>query len=48
MALRSRSQAPVIPPEPVAGRAAITRAAAGIGLYAGAFGVTFGAVAVRS
>jgi len=48
MALRSRSQAPVIAPEPVAGRAAITRAAAGIGLYAGAFGVTFGAVAVRS
>ena len=48
MALRSSSRAPVIAPEPVAGRAAITRAAAGIGLYAGAFGVTFGAVAVRS
>jgi 4-azaleucine resistance transporter AzlC len=48
MALRSRSRAPEIAPEPVAGRAAITRAAAGIGLYAGAFGVTFGAVAVRS
>src|SRR6202050_2646997 len=48
MALRSRSLAPVTAPEPVAGRAAITRAAAGIGLYAGAFGVTFGAVAVRS
>ena len=29
-------------------RAAITRAAAGIGLYAGAFGVTFGAIAVAS
>ena len=29
-------------------RAGIIRAAAGIGLYAGAFGVTFGAVAVRS
>jgi 4-azaleucine resistance transporter AzlC len=38
----------VIAPEPLAERAAITRAAAGIGLYAGAFGVTFGAVAVRS
>jgi 4-azaleucine resistance transporter AzlC len=38
----------VIAPEPLAGRAAITRAAAGIGLYAGAFGVTFGAVAVRA
>src|SRR5580692_5352986 len=48
MALRPRSRAPEIAPEPVAGRAAITRAAAGIGLYAGAFGVTFGAVAVRS
>jgi 4-azaleucine resistance transporter AzlC len=48
MALRPRSRAPVIAPEPVAGRVAITRAAAGIGLYAGAFGVTFGAVAVRS
>ena len=32
----------------MAGRAAITRAAAGIGLYAGAFGITFGAVAVRA
>lgn len=29
-------------------RAAITRAAAGIGVYAGAFGVTFGAIAVAS
>jgi 4-azaleucine resistance transporter AzlC len=29
-------------------RAAITRAAAGIGLYAGAFGVTFGAVSAAS
>jgi branched chain amino acid efflux pump len=38
----------VIAPEPLAERAAITRAAAGIGLYAGAFGVTFGAVAVRA
>jgi 4-azaleucine resistance transporter AzlC len=47
-ALRSRTPAPVIAPEPFAERAAITRAAAGIGLYAGAFGVTFGAVAVRA
>jgi 4-azaleucine resistance transporter AzlC len=47
-ALRSRIPAPVITPEPFAERAAITRAAAGIGLYAAAFGVTFGAVAVRS
>ena len=47
-ALRSRIPAAVIAPEPFAERAAITRAAAGIGLYAGAFGVTFGAVAVRA
>ena len=47
-ALRSRIPASVIVLEPLAERAAITRAAAGIGLYAGAFGVTFGAVAVRS
>ena len=40
--------AAVVPPGPFPGRAAITRAAAGIGLYAGAFGVAFGAVAVRS
>jgi 4-azaleucine resistance transporter AzlC len=38
----------VIAPERLAERSALTRAAAGIGLYAGAFGVTFGAVAVRS
>jgi 4-azaleucine resistance transporter AzlC len=48
MALWSRVPAPAIAPEPLAERAAITRAAAGIGLYAGAFGVTFGAVAVRA
>jgi branched chain amino acid efflux pump len=48
IALRSRIPAPAIVPAPFAERAAITRAAAGIGLYAGAFGVTFGAVAVRS
>jgi 4-azaleucine resistance transporter AzlC len=35
-------------PEPVAQRAAIIRSAAGIGVYAGAFGVTFGAVSVGS
>jgi 4-azaleucine resistance transporter AzlC len=35
-------------PAPVRARAAITRAAAGIGLYAGAFGITFGALAARS
>jgi len=35
-------------PEPFPARAAITRAAAGIGLYAGAFGIAFGAVAARS
>lgn len=40
--------AAVVAPGPFPGRAAITRAAAGIGLYAGAFGVAFGAVAVRS
>jgi 4-azaleucine resistance transporter AzlC len=38
----------VIASQPLAERAALTRAAAGIGLYAGAFGVTFGAVAVRA
>jgi branched chain amino acid efflux pump len=40
--------AAVVAPGPFPGRAAITRAAAGIGLYAGAFGIAFGAVAVRS
>ena len=35
------------PPDRVAGRE-LTRAAIGIGLYAGAFGVTFGAVSVGS
>jgi branched chain amino acid efflux pump len=34
--------------EPVPGRIEILRAAVGIGLYAGAFGMTFGAVAVAS
>jgi hypothetical protein len=42
MALRPCSRAPVIAPEPVAGRAAITRSAAGIGLYAGAIALRFG------
>jgi branched chain amino acid efflux pump len=41
---RPKSAAPNAFPE----RRAITRAAAGIGLYAGAFGVTFGAVSVGS
>jgi branched chain amino acid efflux pump len=36
------------PAQPIPQRAAIARAAAGIGLYAGAFGVTFGAVSVGS
>jgi len=44
----SRTGAAAIGPGPVAGRAAITRAAAGIGLYAGAFGITFGALTARS
>jgi branched chain amino acid efflux pump len=44
----SRTGAAAMGPAPFAARAAITRAAAGIGLYAGAFGITFGAVAVRS
>ena len=44
----SRTGAAAIGPAPLAARAAITRAAAGIGLYAGAFGITFGAVAARS
>jgi 4-azaleucine resistance transporter AzlC len=44
----SRTGAAAIGPAPIAARAAITRAAAGIGLYAGAFGITFGAVAARS
>ena len=35
-------------PPPAADRAAIWRAAVGIGVYAGAFGLTFGAVAVAS
>jgi 4-azaleucine resistance transporter AzlC len=48
MTSSSRARAAAIEPEPFPARAAITRAAAGIGLYAGAFGVTFGAVAVRS
>ncbi len=34
--------------DPIPGKAAITRAVAGIGLYAGAFGVTFGAVATAA
>src|SRR5207253_2462375 len=51
-------QSPNMPPEPAAGpidaslsqadRAAILRAAVGIGLYAGAFGASFGAVSVGS
>lgn len=44
----SRFRAAAIAPERFPGRAAITRAAAGIGLYAGAFGVAFGALAARS
>jgi hypothetical protein len=44
----SRTGAAAIGPAPFAARAAITRAAAGIGLYAGVFGITFGAVAARS
>jgi len=44
----SRTAAAAIGPAPFAARAAITRAAAGIGLYAGAFGITFGALAARS
>jgi predicted branched-subunit amino acid permease len=44
----SRSPAATAPAEPFPARAAITRAAAGIGLYAGAFGIAFGVVAVRS
>jgi 4-azaleucine resistance transporter AzlC len=44
----SRTGAAAIGPAPVAARPAITRAAAGIGLYAGAFGLTFGALAARS
>ena len=44
----SRAGAAAIGPAPFAARAAITRAAAGIGLYAGAFGITFGALATRS
>ena len=43
-----RTDAAAIATEPLPGRAAITRAAAGIGLYAGAFGITFGAVAAAS
>jgi len=43
-----RTGAAATGPAPFAARAAITRAAAGIGLYAGAFGITFGAVAARS
>jgi branched chain amino acid efflux pump len=43
-----RTGVATIGPVPLAARAAITRAAAGIGLYAGAFGVTFGALAARS
>jgi len=44
----SRTGAAATRPAPLAARAAITRAAAGIGLYAGAFGITFGALAARS
>jgi 4-azaleucine resistance transporter AzlC len=38
----------IVTSEPFPERAGITRAAAGIGLYAGAFGLTFGAVAATS
>ncbi len=44
----SRIRAETLAPEPFPERAAIARSAAGIGLYAGAFGITFGAVATRS
>ena len=44
----SGSRAATAAPEPFPARAAITRTAAGIGLYAGAFGIAFGAVATRS
>jgi len=44
----SRTGTTAIGPAPFAARAAITRTAAGIGLYAGAFGITFGALAARS
>jgi 4-azaleucine resistance transporter AzlC len=37
-----------IAPDAFAGRGAITRSAAGIGVYAGAFGVSFGAVAIAA
>lgn len=43
-----RPDAAAIATEPLPGRAVITRAAAGIGLYAGAFGITFGAVSAAS
>jgi 4-azaleucine resistance transporter AzlC len=44
----SRPSAAAVAPGRFSERAGITRAAAGIGLYAGAFGIAFGAVAVRS
>lgn len=44
----SRTPAAAIAPGSFPERATITRAAAGIGLYAGAFGVTFGAGSARS
>jgi branched chain amino acid efflux pump len=44
----SRPRAAATAPGRFPERAGITRAAAGIGLYAGAFGIAFGAVAVRS
>jgi len=44
----SRTGAAAPGPGPFPARPAITRAAAGIGLYAGAFGITFGAVAARA
>jgi 4-azaleucine resistance transporter AzlC len=40
--------ADAVPPDTFPQRRAITRAAVGIGLYAGAFGLTFGAVAAAS
>jgi 4-azaleucine resistance transporter AzlC len=44
--LSDRTSATTSAPDGLPERAAITRAAAGIGLYAGAFGITFGAVSV--
>ena len=44
----ARRRSAQVTPEAFPERRALTRAAAGIGLYAGAFGVTFGAVAAAS